>query len=360
MGMIGNSLAQGLISGANIQDGTVDTPDIKDGAVHTAKVADDAVHTAKIADGAVTSDKLASGVAIPATGGTFSGDVDFSGDVNLTGNLSFNNPAQIHGDGTQANPFRGLGGASAYAQQTALPDGDYYVKFDGTSYLRPFIFNNDMVNTAYYNRIGPRAWMKVTSGFGTLTSLTSGAGRQIPSNANVAINSSGVITMDYIENLGCGTAYLTYGINLPSGCDYRFAQMNIYRPHSLHQCLNIFDTFNSDLSRATGDKAAKLVALFGAATVSEFYSGGTKTQASIDPNASSGGGGPAVSMCSWSSSIHAEYDGGGASTTNYDYQALCCLFQTPTPFGKIGFHLNCAGESTISQTNTTHEYWIAA
>ena len=42
MGMIGNSLAQGLISGANIQDGSVDTPDIKDGAVTAAKIADGA------------------------------------------------------------------------------------------------------------------------------------------------------------------------------------------------------------------------------------------------------------------------------------------------------------------------------
>lgn len=69
MGMIGNSLAQGLISGANIQDGTVDTPDIKDGAVHTAKVADDAVHTAKIADGAVTAAKIADGAAVPSQTG---------------------------------------------------------------------------------------------------------------------------------------------------------------------------------------------------------------------------------------------------------------------------------------------------
>lgn len=38
MGMIGNSLAQGLVSGANIQDGTVDTPDLKDGGVTPAKL----------------------------------------------------------------------------------------------------------------------------------------------------------------------------------------------------------------------------------------------------------------------------------------------------------------------------------
>ena len=38
MGMIGNSLAQGLVSGANIVDGTVDTADIKDAAVTPAKL----------------------------------------------------------------------------------------------------------------------------------------------------------------------------------------------------------------------------------------------------------------------------------------------------------------------------------
>jgi len=38
MGMIGNTLAQGLISGANIQDGTVDTADIKSNAITPAKL----------------------------------------------------------------------------------------------------------------------------------------------------------------------------------------------------------------------------------------------------------------------------------------------------------------------------------
>jgi hypothetical protein len=46
--MIGNSLAQGLISGANIQDGTVDTPDIKDSAVTAAKIASAVVTPAKM------------------------------------------------------------------------------------------------------------------------------------------------------------------------------------------------------------------------------------------------------------------------------------------------------------------------
>ncbi len=48
MGMIGNSLAQGLISGANIQDGTVDTADIKDSAVTAAKIASGVVTPAKM------------------------------------------------------------------------------------------------------------------------------------------------------------------------------------------------------------------------------------------------------------------------------------------------------------------------
>lgn len=42
MGMIGNTLALGLVSGANIQDGSVDTADIKDNAVTNAKLASNA------------------------------------------------------------------------------------------------------------------------------------------------------------------------------------------------------------------------------------------------------------------------------------------------------------------------------
>ena len=56
MGMIGNSLAQGLISGANIQDGTVDTPDIKDSAVTAAKIASAVITPAKLSAGAPTWD----------------------------------------------------------------------------------------------------------------------------------------------------------------------------------------------------------------------------------------------------------------------------------------------------------------
>jgi len=66
MAFIGNSLAQGLISGANIQDGTVDTPDIATSAVSTAKVADNAVTTLKL---------NSAGIAPTITGGTINGAV---------------------------------------------------------------------------------------------------------------------------------------------------------------------------------------------------------------------------------------------------------------------------------------------
>lgn len=76
MSYIGNSLAQGLVSGANIQDGTVDTPDLKDSSVTTAKIADgsittakianDAVVTADIANDAVTTAKIAANAVSPA------------------------------------------------------------------------------------------------------------------------------------------------------------------------------------------------------------------------------------------------------------------------------------------------------
>jgi len=48
MAYIGNTLAQGLISGANIQDGTIDTPDLVNNAITTAKIADGNVTLAKL------------------------------------------------------------------------------------------------------------------------------------------------------------------------------------------------------------------------------------------------------------------------------------------------------------------------
>jgi hypothetical protein len=81
MGMIGNTLAQGLISGANIVDGTVDTPDIKDSAVTAAKIANGVVTPGKMDFSAGTANSvpylngskaLTTGSAITFDGTSFS------------------------------------------------------------------------------------------------------------------------------------------------------------------------------------------------------------------------------------------------------------------------------------------------
>lgn len=95
MGMIGNTLAQGLISGANIVDGTVDTPDIKDSAVTAAKIATGVVTPAKMDFSAGTangvpylngSKVLTTGSALTFDGSTFGLGVTAAGMyVNSTG-----------------------------------------------------------------------------------------------------------------------------------------------------------------------------------------------------------------------------------------------------------------------------------
>jgi len=92
MAFIGNSLAQGLISGANIQDGTVDTPDIATSAVSTAKVADSAITTLKL---------NSAGIAPTITGGTINGVV-------------------IGGTTAAAGSFLGLSSTSLAMKTTAL------------------------------------------------------------------------------------------------------------------------------------------------------------------------------------------------------------------------------------------------
>lgn len=72
MGMIGNTLAQGLVSGANILDGTVDTADVKDSAVTAGKLAATAV-----------TDKLGY-TPVNKAGDTMTGDLTGTGTVNTT------------------------------------------------------------------------------------------------------------------------------------------------------------------------------------------------------------------------------------------------------------------------------------
>lgn len=61
MGMIGNTLALGLVSGANIQDGGVDTPDLATGAVTGSKLAANAVSLDKVARVGTAGQILVSG-----------------------------------------------------------------------------------------------------------------------------------------------------------------------------------------------------------------------------------------------------------------------------------------------------------
>lgn len=61
MGMIGNSLAMGLVSGANIQDGTVETADLKDAAVTASKIAANSVSLDKVARAGTAGQILVSG-----------------------------------------------------------------------------------------------------------------------------------------------------------------------------------------------------------------------------------------------------------------------------------------------------------
>ena len=86
MGMIGNSLAQGLISGANIQDGTVDTPDLKDGAVTAAKIADGAAVPSQTGQ----SGKYLTTDGSTASWGTVNTDLVSDTTPQLGGNLDLN------------------------------------------------------------------------------------------------------------------------------------------------------------------------------------------------------------------------------------------------------------------------------
>lgn len=122
MGMIGNSLAQGLISGANIQDGTVDTPDIKDSAVTAAKIASAVVTPAKMDFSAGTANGVLflNGSKVASSGSGLT--LDSSSNLSLLGTFTIGNAGVASGiinsadslffnidsdnnDGTNANFF---------------------------------------------------------------------------------------------------------------------------------------------------------------------------------------------------------------------------------------------------------------
>jgi hypothetical protein len=151
MGMIGNSLAQGLISGANIQDGTVDTPDIKDSAVTAAKIASGVVTPAKMDFSAGTANgvlylngsKVASSGSALVFDGTNLGigvssptlKLSVAGGLNVTsGNQIVAGSSSAYSDGTigtpsfQFNAFSGAASGAVGIANTTTNIGQIYFR----------------------------------------------------------------------------------------------------------------------------------------------------------------------------------------------------------------------------------------
>ena len=303
--------------------------------------------TFQVADAYTKSEADAGFVSV--AGGTFAGNVGF------TGNLTFTEISQLYGAGTQTNPFKGLDGANALAAKVKLTDGNYYVDFNGTTYLMPFMFYNETARQGFYNKVVTKAWMKVTSDLVAILSASTAQGAS--ANVNAAMSSSGVITMDKLINDGCSTSFVSYGFVLPAGCSYNYARADIYRPHSLHQCIYVTDAWDSSTMGYTAASTTSPISALGATSAGQFTLGGTYQSSVL---LAADGGGPQVSTCSWNSSIHAYNGGPNATTTGYTYDWISLLFKTDYVHERLGFNLRCASETAIAQTNTTHEWWIAA
>jgi hypothetical protein len=303
--------------------------------------------TFQVADAYTKSEADAGFVSV--AGGTFAGNVGF------TGNLTFTEISQLYGAGTQTNPFKGLDGANALAAKVKLTDGNYYVDFNGTTYLMPFMFYNETARQGFYNKVVTKAWMKVTSDLVAILSASTAQGAS--ANVNAAMSSSGVITMDKLINDGCSTSFVSYGFVLPAGCSYNYARADIYRPHSIHQCIYVTDAWDSSTMGYTANSTTSPISALGATSAGQFTLGGTYQSSVL---LAADGGGPQVSTCSWNSSIHAYNGGPNATTTGYTYDWISLLFKTDYVHERLGFNLRCASETAIAQTNTTHEWWIAA
>jgi hypothetical protein len=165
MGMIGNSLAQGLISGANIQDGTVDTPDIKDSAVTAAKIASAVVTPAKMDFSAGTA----------------------NGVLYLNGSKVASSGSALVFDGTNV----GIGTASPARKLSILGGTSDNVPLrvtSGTGSSDCFIDLKDPNTTADYK-------VRVGSVGDNLALFAGGSERvRIDSNGNVGVGLTGLVT----------------------------------------------------------------------------------------------------------------------------------------------------------------------
>lgn len=243
MGMIGNTLAQGLISGANIQDGTVDTPDLKDSAVTTAKVADGAVTNAKIndvaaskvtgtvgtsqiADGAVTAAKLASTAVtdnlgytpVNKAGDSFSGLLKnwaFANAPIISGNWPGSNYWGVGGaDGVTAHALR-LGETNADGTWSATQSSDITLYLGGQKVSTSINTKTFMAFDATQPDGSYGSWQKIINASDTGSVAATGAW-SLSSNGDTVIPKDGRYLVTYLstgDGLDVNWARVIVGIN---------------------------------------------------------------------------------------------------------------------------------------------------
>ncbi len=217
MGMIGNSLAQGLISGANIQDGTVDTPDIKDSAVTAAKIASAVVTPAKMDFSAGTANGVlylngskvaSSGSALVFDGTNLGiGAADPAYQLDIGNGTTVTNRIRFRRGSDDPNQYMTLGwnSISVYRATTALSSPQTSLSFNqiGSDGTRTPLF----ISSAGYigvNQTSPGYRFQITGG-----SDIASSSMQLTVNANVANQislSNGYANRSGIVFLGDGSS----------------------------------------------------------------------------------------------------------------------------------------------------------
>ncbi len=289
------------------------------------------------------------------------GNIKVSNTLEVTGSLRMNRYEALYGNGSISNPFKGLEGAVKYKQTHIVSDGNYYIELNGNTYLQPFIMN-DIDAGPYHTYLRGRAWMKVTSNMATLASY-SGSYSSNPSNAS--LSNTGVITMSYVQNSGCGSPPMSYSIVLPTGTGYRFVRQVMFRAVTIHQCLSLHNSSSyntTTLERGSGGTTLRALHLKGHANNTGVFtlSGSFASQTA---NTMVEGGGAECALCTWGGtvgSIYTENNGTTPTTTAFQYKATCSWWASIAADDYIGLSLNCSSETSTLQTNTTHEYWISA
>lgn len=287
------------------------------------------------------------------TGVTFYGG---NGNIYVNGNIGFSSTTNLYGDGTQSNPFKGLDGANKFKKisQSVPPDNQYWVEFNGVSRQVYLMFYNPMARSTKSEDTSDKVWMRVDSSLATIAGATVAMGHQ--QDVNPTISSTGIVGLDHIINAGCGEDAITYAITLPEGCIYKYVRLDIYRPHTIGQCLDIFsecDESDMTTQEPRSEYSGTNIGLAGATSSGQFIAGGSVTYYDNITD------GPNPGLCAWNNSIFAENGGSNATTTTYDYDWLCLHRIQHRPSNKICLGYNCANEHSNAQTNLTHQWWVA-